>query len=78
MDADPRQPPAHDDETIAESHEHTLTPDEWFDEAVDREEVVAERALELTGTDEVGAEEIFDDRRRPRDDDIVPSDERPV
>jgi hypothetical protein len=77
MDADPRQPPAHD-ETIAESIEHTLTADEWFDDDVDRDELVAERALELTGTDEVGAEEIFDDRRRPGDDDIVPSDERPI
>jgi hypothetical protein len=78
MDADPRQPPAHADDAPGESSEHTRTVEEWFDVDDDPDEDLAERALELTGTDEIGAEEIFEDRRRPGEDDIVPSDERPI
>jgi hypothetical protein len=56
------------------------TVDDWFGQDLERDAEDAERALELAGADETGAEEIFEDIRRPHKSDQydVPADERPV
>ena len=77
MDSEPNTTRVNGD-AIVESGEATV--EDWFGEDLERDTEDAERALELAGVDETGAEEIFDDVRRPHQSDLsdVPADERPV